>query len=554
MSKRQIILSEIYINNIMDTNKIIKYHSNYRNLGELLEDKYEFILNEIKTEGYNLSYNDFEIFKEIIFEDRVVGFYTYEKFKQTSDRFLITELYILPEFRGNNIASGLVWNWITDPNYIYYFRKPSRAFIDLLIKNNLARKFDNLVVSEVKFSVNIEEIYINSKIKNDFKKIGNKKGMSFIANLYDYNLCSTVIVESSGWYSKIKGQFCISTSRLYDTLKYRLRNMFKKVDSAYLENLLSTYLRHELEIDAFHMNCEVLIEERNSIESEESFNNAFLDIIKENGLDSMDADRIYKHVMKALENDEITSKSARLRINFLIHNMDKIDRVCEDEILFDECPFCYHKINDDLTVCENCGCKINDEKEISHTNMPSFLNILKSFKKARNKRKIDKNDKEYDIKVFYKDYLEDYNFHEFRDFYYAYDGEEIEKICDDFLECKLNENLNINPYEAYKTFLINNMYFKKDYDLKECMIYLIKFTILVSNDYNYDYPDKNANIIENSRSSIDIFYFMSEYLPDKIDFDINECLDTAFVRFRLDEYKNNEEEIIREFPKYFSDT
>ena len=540
----------------MTFDEINKYYTNYNSLRELLEDKYDFILTEIVNEEYIISYDDFEIFQPIIYEGRVAGFYTYERYKDTSDKFLVTELYVMPEFRGNGIASELVWKWHCDPNYVYYIQKPSRAFIDLLIKNNLAKKFNNLVLSVVRFSVDIEEFYINSKIGKSFKTLAGKEGMSFIATLYDYNLCSTVIVEASGYYSRIRNMLCISTSRDYDMLKYNLKAKFRKVSMNYLKNLSNTYLHNKKEVDKFKDDCQELSDKKTSIEyiigSEGNFNDTFLSRIRENNLDMDDALRIYRHICDRLAADELTQKSINLRIDYLIKNMDKTDRISDEVIIFAECPFCYEKINEDLTVCDNCGYKISDEKEVIHSAEPPLLTALKSYRKFVKKHSIDEMDNEYDLKSFYRKYLiSEYNFHEFRDFYYQREGEAIEKICDEFLEYKLNEELKFNPYEAYKNFLITNTYFKLDYDLKECMIYLIKFTILVSNDYNYNYADKNANIIENSRSSIDIFYFISERLPEKIDLDIDECCEIAFERFRLDEYKNNREEICEEFPKYF---
>lgn len=113
----------------------------------------------------------------------------------------------------------------------------------------------------------------------------------------------------------------------------------------------------------------------------------------------------------------------------------------------------------------------------------------------------------------------------------------MEKAVDEFLEYNYERNLKINPYEAYFDYLLSSMYFKLDYDIKETMILTIQLAILISNDYNHMFPKKDANIMENSRSSIDLFYFM-EQLPEKIDVDLNECLDSAFETFRLKEYLN----------------
>ena len=423
----------------------------------------------------------------------------------------------------------------------------------MLLKNKLAIKYKNYVMSYQKFSVDLDETYRNNKIMKCYHSISkNKKKLSFICDLFDYNLCSLLFTDDYNYYCKRREFIGISSPRRVDMKKYNLRTKLKKINKNYYKKYHKQTDKHMDDFFDFHYNTEDLINDYLSVESKigssTDLNDEFKMMLENNNLDLDDGFRIRNHIVRGLENDEIIPKSIDLRINYLIHNMDKSDLEFNDDIIFDECPVCYEKININYDVCENCGHKINDEKEISHDNIENPLeNLIGAMTQLTKKEEYDNDD---EVKKFYDKYLASYSYHEFNNFVNENDFPNIKKAVKEFLEYNYERNLKVNPYDAYFDYLISSMYFKLDYDIKETMILTIQFAILISNNYNHMFPQKDANIMENSRSSIDLFYFMDQ-LPIKLDVDLNECMDTAFETFRLEEYLNHEEEIREEFPKYF---
>ena len=533
---------------------ISKYYKNkYTTLSELLEMEYPEILENILNENYELTYNNFEIFKEITYENKVVGFYTHEGYKLNSSKRIVNEIYIIPEYRCKGICSKLIWELITHPLYYFYFKKPTKAFINMLLKNKLAIKKNNYVMSYPKFSVDLYEAYRNKNIRKLYHPITeNNKKLSIICDMFDYNLCTLIFSDDYSFYCKKSDIMGISSPRSVDMKKYKLKTKLSKINKNYFKKYNNKTDKYMDDFIIFNYNTEDSIDDYLSVESKigssDELNDEFKQMLENNNLDLDDGFRIRNHIVRELENDEIIPKSIDLRINYLIHNMDKADLEFNEDIIFDECPVCFEKINGNFDVCDNCGHNISDEEEISHDNVGNpFEKLIESLSNLTKKEEYSDDD---EVKKFYDKYLQSYSYHEFNNFVNEHNLSSMEKAVDEFLEYNYERNLKINPYEAYFDYLLSSMYFKLDYDIKETMILTIQFAILISNDYNHMFPKKDANIMENSRSSIDLFFFM-EQLPEKIDVDLNECLDSAFETFRLKEYLNNEEEIREEFPKYF---
>ena len=75
--------------------------ADYLDVESILKKDYEYIYESILNEGFILENKLGDVFKEILFENKVVGFAFYELNSQTN--FVLNEIYILPEFRGNSL-------------------------------------------------------------------------------------------------------------------------------------------------------------------------------------------------------------------------------------------------------------------------------------------------------------------------------------------------------------------------------------------------------------------------------------------------------------------
>ena len=70
---------------------------------DMVLDEYPYIQEDMYEENYRLKNLLCMVFDEIVFENKVVGFATYDI--RDNSEFMMTECYILPEFRGKRLCN-----------------------------------------------------------------------------------------------------------------------------------------------------------------------------------------------------------------------------------------------------------------------------------------------------------------------------------------------------------------------------------------------------------------------------------------------------------------
>ena len=85
---------------------------NFDNLSDFLKENYEEIYDAIQEERYILEYteNKHVIFKELKYNDKVVGFALVDLIMAEKPKYSVCECYIMPEYRGNNILFDFISN------------------------------------------------------------------------------------------------------------------------------------------------------------------------------------------------------------------------------------------------------------------------------------------------------------------------------------------------------------------------------------------------------------------------------------------------------------
>lgn len=84
---------------------------------EILQENYDYIYESMRQEGFNLKYGECNLFKELVFDNKVVGFCSYD-FSREFITAAINNIYVLPEFRGNKLFLDEIkkpWRSITSP-------------------------------------------------------------------------------------------------------------------------------------------------------------------------------------------------------------------------------------------------------------------------------------------------------------------------------------------------------------------------------------------------------------------------------------------------------
>lgn len=152
---------------------------------EILKD-YPYIIESMNNEEYYLENEMCFVFEELVYENKVVGFATFELHDQLT--LVLTECYVLPEFRGKQIFFNEICKMIFSAPQ-FGILQPTRNLVELLIDYSFAKKVnDDIVVSGIDFY--FDEWDVKSNMRNE---ISNE---TLLSNFYDLGICSTILVDS----------------------------------------------------------------------------------------------------------------------------------------------------------------------------------------------------------------------------------------------------------------------------------------------------------------------------------------------------------------------
>ena len=183
---------------------------------EILEE-YPYILDSMKREKYYLENELCSFFDEILFENKVVGFATFQL--RNMKTLLLTECFILPDFRGKRLFFDEICKmYFVGPEF--GILQPTRNVVQLLLDYAFAKNFnDDIVVSAIEFHF---DDYDAKSTKN--RELDEDEMEP--SNFYDLSITSTVFVD---------GDEVIYHNLLENDL--RNGNERKKLDDAYFTNL-----------------------------------------------------------------------------------------------------------------------------------------------------------------------------------------------------------------------------------------------------------------------------------------------------------------------------
>ena len=150
----------------------------------IIKENYIYLYRAINDEDYYIVENDTcFFFKEILYDDEVVGFTTYKTTQINKDALVMQYFYVLPEYRNK----GLLEEEIDESAALF------ESSI-ILTKHKLARVFDDrFVVSRIPFSVpmfSLEEV-LKGIVREEYDTTGSK-GYYKMSHLYDLDLCTVV--------------------------------------------------------------------------------------------------------------------------------------------------------------------------------------------------------------------------------------------------------------------------------------------------------------------------------------------------------------------------
>ena len=161
----------------------------------IIKENYIYIHRAIEEENFYIVENDTcFFFKEVLYDDEVVGFATYKTTQINKDTLVMQYFYVLPEYRDK----GLLEEEIDESALLFessiILEYPTREMVMELTKHKLARVFDDrYVISRIPFMVAMHSLdNVQKGIVREDYDTSEKLIYSKMSHLYDLELCAVV--------------------------------------------------------------------------------------------------------------------------------------------------------------------------------------------------------------------------------------------------------------------------------------------------------------------------------------------------------------------------
>ncbi len=165
----------------------------------VIKENYIYLYRAIKEENYYIAEGDTcFFFKEIVYDNEVVGFATYKTTQINKDILVMQYFYVLPEYRNK----GLLEEEIDESAALFessiILEYPTKDMVKALTKHKLARVFDDrFVISRIAFyvpMVSLEDVK-KGVVREEFDASATKVYYK-MTHLYDLDLCAVVGLAS----------------------------------------------------------------------------------------------------------------------------------------------------------------------------------------------------------------------------------------------------------------------------------------------------------------------------------------------------------------------
>ena len=340
-------------------------------LDEFLKEKYNHIYTAMQKEGYTIEYPENHIvFKELKYNDTVVGFAAVDLVMGERPQYSLSECYILPEYRGNNILFDFIIHNISNPNYEFTIRRPNRAIINLLMKYNLAYSLNShIIISYIGLNASLDETVTNKKIKRLYTTIEDEyKNEIISSSYYNMNLACVLFFDVTGQFTRNNYTLCITKPREDDNRKFKLRRRYKNVTEKTLDDTALAISQHNTQIHEFKEEVDEKLKQYYSVDNiigtEEQLNDNIISLLEANNLSIEDGLEFRNIIIQKLEDEDIINYTIPDYFNFLVatHNIQKQEYVPKDDVELQEHNGIKYYDNGymDILICPECNCENQD--------------------------------------------------------------------------------------------------------------------------------------------------------------------------------------------------
>lgn len=335
-------------------------------ISDILKGEYVDIYNSMIEENFPLNVETCNIFNEIKFNEKVVGFSSYNL--KNDSHIILTEIYILPSFRGNKLFNKEL-SHLFQEGYVVSIHEPSRKIVELLIDYGYAEKINkSLVVSAINFSVDKKHMLSGKDISNIVNEIN-------LTNLYDLEICASLLFDIENNHNF---EFYYSDTSIYDE-KILSSDVRKNLDEDYFKNIVELLIRRDLEVERR------LLLLRNNLPSENleikelfasnDLADIFMEYVNEGIVNMNEIKKIKQQLFIDLTRSTIRKQSIPIRLNYLVSNLHNNKEI--DENIKNPCPYCKEELDYSQRYCVSCGYDIFNDMNIRNKKNFLYKDVLK---------------------------------------------------------------------------------------------------------------------------------------------------------------------------------
>lgn len=311
---------------------------------DILKEYYYYIWQSIKNENFILKSNECNLFKELIYDNKVVGFCSYD-FSRQFMTVALNNIYILPKFRRKGIFHEELKKTIEThqkPSIV----EPTRLIVEILIKYGFAQKInENIVASAIEFVIPGHNV-ITDCVYSDSEELST--------HFYDLNLSASI-----HFLDLEKGLMAYSSPLNYDIIHYNTLKSREKIDDNYIKKIQKYFIENEDEILNLVQKLEKKLPLKKYSLKEVIGDGDELSFYMETLLDDAHTNyskllTIKEQIKQEYEDGKLLEESLLIRLEYLLKD-NKIPTITSHT---DVCPYCDMPIDNHDRFCHFCGIKL----------------------------------------------------------------------------------------------------------------------------------------------------------------------------------------------------
>lgn len=328
-------------------------------VSDILQTHYSYITKSMQDEGFILKYDECNLFKELTFEGKVVGFCSYD-FSREFLTAAMNNIYVLPDFRGNGFLLSELENTMSEHNKPSIM-EPTRLIVELLIKYGFAKRVsDSIVASAIEFVIPGTHVISNTDCGNE----------ELSTHFYDLNLCASIHILDLN-----RSYVAYSAPLNYDIIHYDCLDSRSSIDEDYFTKLTGFFKDSDVELMNAILDLESALPIRNFtldeiIGGEGEFSFYIESLIDDAHVTPLKALEIKNQIKEEYEAGMILNESLMIRLAYLFNENHEPSITSHEET----CPYCSMPIDSHDKFCHFCGINLDYDPEDAEAHLLNSIN------------------------------------------------------------------------------------------------------------------------------------------------------------------------------------